>query len=614
MNVTTIGQLLINDALPEDLRSDNHNLDKKNVEKLLTQVAQQYPERYKEIAQKLMMIGHNAVQSSGTSINLAGLRKPPEVKVLIDGLREQIKQIAENDALDNKAKDTQITNLVSAQLGNIKDTIFKYGLANGNPFAEQAASGSRGNANQLMQLVAGDGLVADHKDRVLSVPLLTGYAEGLSPVEYFAASYGARKGSVSTKFATQQAGFFGKQLAQAGHRLVVTTDDCGTTIGIPVDSSDADNEGTVLADDIGDYKRGTVITPKMLKVLGSQPIHVRSPLTCQAPEGICAKCAGVRDRGRLPSVGDNVGMPAAHSLSEKMSQGMLSAKHTGGQVGAKGPSASGFNYVNQLVQVPTNFAGAATLSNEDGRVEKIEPAPQGGKFVFVNGKNLYVPPSQEVTVQVGDMLESGDSVSNGIPNPADITKYKGIGEGRRYFVDALRAGFVNSGIAPNRRNIEAIARGLINHVKITDPDGLNGFLPDDVVPFDYLRSHYNPREGSTDNRPDTATNQYLEKPALHYSIGTRVTPKIIANLKKNKIGTITTHKDVPQFEPVMIRAMESTMRDENWMTRMYGSFLEKGFLDSVTRGKSSPIHDTSFVPSVIEAKDFGKDLKTKGLY
>ena len=370
----------------------------------------------------------------------------------------------------------------------------------------------------------------------------------------------------------------------------------------------------MLLRDVGNIKAGTIITPKILKQLDpNEEIYVRSPITCKASEGICARCAGAREKGKLPDIGDNVGMPSAQALGEKMAQGMLSAKHSGGMAG--GPSIhGGFDYLNQLIQVPTNFAGSATIAKADGRVSGIEEAPQGGHYITIDKEKYYVAQDQLPTVKVGEEVEAGDIMSNGVGNPADITEHKGIGHGRLYFLKTLYDGFKNSGITPHRRNVEVLARSLVNHVQVTDPDGYNGFLPDDIVQYDELRRNWEPREGSYESEPKRAINKYLEKDTLQYSIGTRITPKIAQDLYKNRISKIHVHDNAPPFKPIMVRAMESAMYDPNWQTRMYGSFLGKGFREAVHRGRESPIHDTSFVPSMAEGVDFGKKLKTEGKY
>jgi len=932
-----------------------------------------------------MLIGHYVAQSTGSSIDLESLRQPPEVKSQLDKLRSQIDLIAANPKLDDDQKSEKIQSLVHSINSQITDSIFEYGKANKNPYALQAASGSRGNKNQLRQLVAGDGLVQDHQDEVIGIPIISGYIQGLDPVEYFAGSFGARAGTISVKKSTAESGFFGKQLAQAAHKLVITEEDCDTSSGIPTNSKDTDSIGSVLSIDTAGFKAGTIITPEVFKRLGDSEIRVRSAMTCQAAEGLCAKCAGTRDKGRLPDIGDNIGMMAAQALGEKISQGSLclaegtlvrmadystkpiedvelgdwvlgadkegetfpvkvvntydnglkdcwdtefrylashneiislrstldhkvlamtmkyectgsrfnnvvrvlpvgeagayfrailpfkgfndniqptlkddralllglllgdgcytkavngahlscadpkliadliayledfnlkltklkghdiyyrfsqiqitlrnpavamlnelqinhkyahekelpevvyswdnqsiasliggliitdgslyvskegrgrinftstskklveqllellewrfgiyatkvdeyfgearkrplysftigayydvikfleeipllgikaekakellrehpplkakreprcsrleqvylgelptydievdhpdhlfvlanglivsnSAKHTGGQVGAGGPSKAGFDYVDRLIQVPGHFKDAAPLTALDGRVQSIEALPQGGTQVRVAGEDYFIPADQDSIVKVGDILEAGDPLSNGTPNPAEVVKHKGIGEGRKVFLDVLYNGFVNSNAKPNRRNVEVLARGLVNHVQVTSPDGFEGFLPDDVTTFDSIRSRYQPREGFQRLAIDRSQNKYLERPILHYSIGTRITPRVIKDLKKYKVNEIDVHSDPPPFAPMMVRAMENVSKDPNWITRLYGSYNKKSLLDALHRNLSADTHGTSFVPALAEGTDFGKNLEETGRY
>ncbi len=212
------------------------------------------------------------------------------------------------------------------------------------------------------------------------------------------------------------------------------------------------------------------------------------------------------------------------------------------------------------------------------------------------------------------MLEAGDAVSDGAINPAVLVRLKGIGEGRRQFIDLFNDALVNSGIKANRRNLEVLARGLINHVKITDPNGFDGFLVDDIVSYDDVKYRYNPREGVQKLKLDRAKGKYLERPVLHYTLGTRLTPSVIKQMKDHGVNEVEAHDDAPPFEPIMIRGMESAMRDKNWMTRMYGSFLSKGFLEAVHRGRTAPIKSTSFVPGFAVGEGFGEDLEEKGVY
>jgi hypothetical protein len=373
-----------------------------------------------------------------------------------------------------------------------------------------------------------------------------------------------------------------------------------------VDTDDKDNEGTLLARDVGPYKRNTPLTPKILgqiKKLGYGRILVRSPLVGGSPDGgVYARDVGIRERGTLPGRGEQVGLQAAQALSEPISQGQLSAKHSGGVAGQE-KAVGGFQYINQLIQVPTRMQGGAAHSTVDGMVQRIEKAPAGGHYVTVDGQQHYVNDGFDVSVKKGDTVEAGDLLSNGIPNPALITKYKGVGEGRRYFVNEFRKAMASSGMQGHRRNIELLARGLINHVRLTEET--DDHVPDDVVPYSTLEHTYKPRAGFETLTPKKAVGKYLERPVLHYTIGTKVRPSMIKDLDEFGVADLAVHNDPPPFEPHMVRGMYQLQHDPDWMTQMYGSGLKKSLLDSVARGGVSEERGTSFVPSLATGTNFG---------
>ena len=611
---TTVGQLLINEILPEDLRDYDRVLDKKSIRVLLRVVATQYPQKYNEIASRLSQLGGEVSTARGreASLTLDSLRLGPEATKLRRGLDETIDAILNTPGLSPEARDKRIVVALGRAADKIRDVNLKEQLKARNPLAVQVNSGARGNPSQFSALNAGDMLVADHRDKEIPIPITHSYSDGLDPVEYWAASYGARKGTVSTKFSTPKGGFLGKQLALAAHRLVVTEEDCGTENGIPVDGNDADNVGTVLARKAGTHPAGTVVTPKISKLLGRQKtVVVRSPMTCEARVGICSKCAGVRERGKFPEVGDNVGVAAAQAIAEPVSQSALNVKHSGGIVGA-GPTAAGFDAINQLVQVPKTFQGGAAVATVDGRVEGVEKAPQGGTFVRVGGERHYVPPGFKLLVKKGDRVEAGDVMSEGLPNPAEVVRYKGIGAGRWHFMNNFRNTLKASKVAASRRNVELLSRGLINHVRVLGLNSVADALPDDLVEFNSITRRYRPRPGSRDVTLPRAANRYLERPYLQYSIGTRVTPRVAADLKKAGVKNVLSHQDEPPFVPEMVRAMETISYAPDWMTRLGGFHLKKGLLESVHRGRTTKEHGESFIPALARGVEFGKPPAASG--
>ena len=617
---TTVGQLLIDDALPEDMRGQPRTLDAKGIRALFQEVAVKHPKEYRDITQRLMEVGSDAMYTSGGYS--AGLKHMLPTQTYVkerQKLMSQIQRIAMNKNLSDKDREAAIIKAVQAKSSEFEKSIFEESSKEKNPYALQIISGAKGKPFNLRSIRGGDLLYQNHRGQELPIAVLRSYSEGLSPAEYWAGTYGARKGVVDLKTATQDAGYFGKQLTQAAHRLLVTAKDSDEKHeddhprGFPVDVDDTDNEGAMLAHTFGPYKRNTVLTPKILahlKDLGHDKILVRSPTVGGPPDGgVYAHDVGVRERGAVAPIGDFVGIGAAQAIAEPLAQAQIGSKHTGGVAGA-GAGVSGFKAINQLVQIPKVFPGGAAHSQTDGRVESIEPAPGGGHNVYINGQRHYVGVGFDLRIKPGDTVEAGDMISNGLPNPAEIVQHKGIGEGRRAFVEAFKRTAAEAGFGLHRRNIELVARGLINHVKLNDSMG--DYVSDDIIPYSTLEHIYQPRDGHQVLAPTSAVGKYLERPVMHYSIGTRITPAVAQQLQKFGVKRVFAHHETPAFEPHMVRGMENLSHDQDWMTRMLGSNLEKGLLRSVHRGGTSDEQGTSYVPSLARGVDFGKEPPIKG--
>jgi DNA-directed RNA polymerase subunit beta' len=614
MRSATVGQFLVNETLPEELRDYERVLDKRGLNDLLREVAQKHPDRYKDISFALNEVGREGAQESGSfSFGLRHLKTSKAAGKTRKRIQDRLTKILSRADLDDTKMNEAIIRAVGSEMKPQQEAIMEESLADNNPLAMQVLAGARGNPMNLASLLGSDLLYADHRDEPLPIPVLRSYSEGLSPEEYWAGTYGARKGIIATKFATQDAGFLSKQLNQVAHRLVVTDNDYEDEgqqkirRGVPVDTDDSDNEGALLAADTGPYKRNTVITPKIrkhLRRLGKKRILVRSPMVGGSPAGgVYARDVGVREKGTLPGRGEQVGLQAAQALSEPLSQAQLAAKHSGGVAGEE-EAVGGFKYINQLIQVPKKFKGGAAHTTMDGTVQRIEEAPAGGYFVTVDDVPHYVGVGYDLKVKKGDKVEAGDIISEGFPNPSIVTKYKGVGEGRRYFVSAYRDAMKGAGLSPHRRNIELLSRGLINHVRLTEEYEDN--VPDDVIPYSTLEHKWKPRSGARSVTPKQAVGKYLERPVLHYTIGTKVRPSMLVDLKEFEIDNIDVHDDPPPFEPEMIRGMYSLQHDPDWMTRMYGSGLKKSLLEGTRRGAVSEERGTSFVPSVSRSVDFGR--------
>lgn len=613
----TLGQIMVNQALPKDLRNFETPLVGDQLELVLTAVAKDDPEKYREISHKLQNLGREAAYLEGVTLRMSDVESPIDRKELFDFISQKEDEIDDMDV--SEAEKDKAREEVYGQIQDmIEKQTYEAALEKGNLFARQVQAKARGNPTQLSALLSTPGAFKDGKGRVLPVFAKNSYAEGLTPAEYFAASFGARRGVLSTKFATRDAGDLGKQISTASSGLIVTDEDCGTTNGFPVDVDDRDNVGALLIKNTGGFKAGTPITKKMqdeLRRKGFDEILVRSPVVCTAKHGVCKKCAGLQEDGKLPALRDHVGLKAGSALMERIAQGSLNVKHGGNkQVGGE-KTYSGFPVINQLNQVPKVFPHRATVAELEGTVGEIREAPQGGWYVTVNGQEHYVDPEQEVTVKVGDKLEAGDQMSTGIVNPAEVVQHKGLGEGRKYFTERLTKAFQDSKLTVNRRNVEVVARAIIDQVDVDDPDGLGDYLPGDKISYSQLSYGYVPRDDSEVVDPRKAVGKYLEQPALHYTIGTKVTNKMAEKLAKHGVDKVVTHVNEPGFTPRMERLRTLPNRlTKDWMAQMQGSNMKQTLMENVQRGAISERHGTNPVPSLAYGLEFGESKKDRVTY
>jgi DNA-directed RNA polymerase subunit beta' len=611
---TTVGQLLVNEALPAELRDYGRVLDKGETSKLFAALAKNHPDKYRQVAKRMQDIGWRGAQESGGFVfTLPDLIKSPAAIKNEASIRAKLDRILSNPTLVGKKRDDAIVTMLAEYQGKQADEVYAEQKALSHPLAMQVASGSRGNALNLNALLGSDILYADHRGDPVPVPILSSYSQGLTPEEYFAAAFGVRKSIIDTKLSVADGGYFEKQLTQVSHRQVVTDEDEDEETpddvpkGLPVDVTDGDSVGALLSLPVAGYKRNTVLTPEILSDIrkrGVSRILVRSPIASVTPSGgLYAKDVGVRERGVLPSRGEIVGMTAAQSIGEPITQATLGSKHSGGVAGA-GRTVSGMDHLRALVTIPKSVTGGATHAAEDGRVGAIEPAPAGGYNVIIGSKSHYVANGLTPRVAVGDSVDAGDQLSDGIPNPAEITQHKGLGEGRRYFVQAFRDAMKNAGAKVHRRNIEVLANGLINHVKLTDEYGQ--YSPDDVIPYSEIARTWTPRSTAKKIKPSLAAGKYLERPVLHHTIGTKLRPSMLKEFDEFGIKEIDVNDTPPPFVPQMVRSTANLQYDTDWLTRLYGAGLQSGLLDAAHTGAKSDPTGTSFVPALVDPRNFGR--------
>lgn len=602
---TTVGKLLVNRELPPEFHTDEV-LDKDAADNLLAEIARKYPQRYRDISLALMNLGVDAVYSEGTTLRLSDTRLPVDRKPYLQHVAKQTRKIMADKTLSDAEKAQAIEGVYMAVQDTLKDLSYDAALAEENPFALQVKSKARGNPSQLTALMTTPGVYEDAEGRIIPTFIERSYAEGLRPHEYFAGTYGARKSVISTKFATRDAGYLGKQFNTVSTGILVTEDDCETLGGIPVKTDDRDNIGAVLAKDTGDFKAGTVLSRSTLAELGksSDEIVVRSPTTCSAKKGICKQCTGIRESGDFPNIGDNVGINASTALAERIAQSSLNVKHSGGIADSSGEvTYAGFPVVEQLAQIPKVFPNQAPLASLNGRIDEITPAPQGGQHIVIDGEKHYVPEGRKIYVKPGDKVERGDQLAVGIVNPREVVAYKGIGEGRRYWVDRMTQAFRDSNFGASRRNIEVVARSMVDHMQSDDLDG--GAMPGEILSYNTIAHRYKPRAEAQMLDAKDAVGKYLEQPVMHYTIGTRLTKGMADKLDKHGYGRVMAHDKAPPFEPHMMSLREIPQHEKDWVAQLGSSYLKTNLLKNVHLGAESNIHGLNPIPAIAKGTEIG---------
>lgn len=617
---TTVGQILLKNNVPDHLKSHvaDNTLDKKGIASLFSKLSEGSSDIYKDYVTRLARLGFEVSTRQGSTVPLEDLSPLDDKDERFAGLERDLAEINKGTGT-KKEKEIKKLQLYGQFTSDFEKALMQAGVDKNHTLAKVITSGSRGSMQQYRQTVGGVILVNDEKGRpILDYPIKHSFAEGLTIPEYLLHSYGTRQGAIGTKLSVADSGYFSKQLSRAAMPIKIEEHDCGTDTGIPVPVSDKDSIGTYLAHAVGSYKKNNEVTPAMLADLRSKDVDeiiVRSPMTCQAARkhhswAVCQLCAGKREKGTLPSIGTYLGVTAATALGEPLAQGQLNTKHTAGSAQLGRTVATGFKLIQQLANIPHTFQNKAAVAEVDGTVHNVRKLPQGGSEIVVHGSGKptthYVPSGFDVFAKAGDKVEQGDIMSDGIVNPADIVKHKGIGEGRRYFAETMRKAFDESGMGGNRRNFEVIAKAAIDHVKVTHPDGLGNHLPDSIVSYQSIEKDYKPRQDSMQMRTDLAKDKYLEIPVLHYTIGTRITSKVADYLKKHGIQSITVNTNPPAFEAEMHRLLDVPGHVPDWAHQLYSTYLEKRLIKSVNEGLTSNLKGPSPILGLAYGVGFGQ--------
>jgi len=514
---TTVGRIIFNECIPQDLgfvdRTKEENLFELELNTLVdkSKLGEIVDRCYKkhgttltaEMLDKIKAISFHYATKAGITIGITDIEIPKDKWKILAEADEKVDQvelmyrrglISEEERYEKVIEIWEnATNKVTESLMNSLDRL--------NPIYMMANSGARGNKQQIRQLAGMRGLMADTAGRIIDLPIKANFREGLTVLEYFISTHGARKGLADTALRTADSGYLTRRLVDVSQDVIVREVDCGTTEGVTVraimDGKDVIEslkeriEGRYAREDIVDPKTGEIlvrenemitdeIAEKIIKA-GITEVKIRSVLTCRTRHGVCAKCYGKNlATGKPVEVGEAVGIIAAQSIGEPGTQLTMRTFHTGGIAGHD--ITQGLPRVEELFEA-RRPKGQAVITEIGGTVRIIENKKKREVEITsdTGETRVYqIPYGARLTVENGSRVEPGDELCEGPINPHDILRIKGVRGVQAYLLQEVLKVYRMQGVDINDKHIEIIIRQMLRKVKIEDP-GDTDLLPGELI-------------------------------------------------------------------------------------------------------------------------------------
>jgi DNA-directed RNA polymerase subunit beta' len=525
LHLTTPGRVLINSAVyraldellpPEqELEFDfmNRTLAKADTDRYVLSLSDRYgAHTLAPVLDTIKTLGFKYATKAGVTISKNDIVIPPDKEKILAGYEKRVEEVHGQYDMGLITEDerhetivniwTEATDEVASAMEDHFDEL--------NPVFMMANSGARGSMKQIRQLAGMRGLMANPKGEIIERPIKANFMEGLSVLEYFISTHGARKGLADTALRTADSGYLTRRLVDVSQDVIVREDDCGTEnhIAIPIRTSDGLNKsllGRVISADT--YKplasgkpgksllieRGVTVTLALLEELEVELgpdylIPVRSVLKCRAESGVCKTCYGIFPAtGEMCEIGDAVGIIAAQSIGEPGTQLTMRTFHTGGVAGAD--ITHGLPRVVEIFEA-RNPKGAAVLVELGGRIE-IEQTERGPKISVIPtelGKDgeladpveYQLPRRTRLLVTNGQVVEAGDPLNEGSQNPADKLALRGSTETELYLVGEVQKVYKSQGVEIHDKHIELIVRQMLKKVRV-ESNGDTDLLPGQLV-------------------------------------------------------------------------------------------------------------------------------------
>ena len=429
---TTVGRALFNAHLPEELRYVNETLDKGRLKDLVAECYQKLGlEGTAETVDTIKDLGFRFATQSGITIAIGDVTIPEAKAGILDRVSEKADQIQRQfrrGLITENERYVKTVELWTQAVDDVTEAVSREMDPHGSIHIMATSGATKGGFQPVRQLAGMRGLMADPAGRIIALPIRSNFREGLTVLEYFISTHGARKGLADTALRTADAGYLTRRLVDVSQDVIVNGDDCGTTGGVWMRDQAAEGQGAALGERIfGRYAAATIRHPRSKKVLvkrgqvigeeeveaveaaGLSKVYVRSVLACQLGHGVCMKCYG-RDlaRGGDVRLGEAVGIIAAQSIGEPGTQLTLRTFHTGGAVEGE-DITHGLPRVQELFEA-RNPKGQAIIADLDGTVELWEE--EGIRHLRISATETLrdeyeIPGNHRILIENGDDVEAG---------------------------------------------------------------------------------------------------------------------------------------------------------------------------------------------------------------
>ena len=434
---TTVGRVLFNRVLPEEVQFVNEKLDKGGVKDLIADVYELCgQEKTTDVADKIKAIGFEYAMKSGTTLAVADISIPPERKPIIEEALKQVELVQRDfrrGLLTEQEKNEREIEIWQETTDKVADAVKKHMDPDGNLSTMATSGATKGGFSTISQLAGMRGLMADPSGRIIPMPIRSNFREGLNAQEYFISTHGARKGLADTALRTADAGYLTRRLVDIAQDIIINEYDCGTTDGIWIRRRD-DVAGQsmssrlysrVLAEQVIDPQTGEVIAEngdvinyeiaRRISASGVAEVKVRSPLTCELQHGICAKCYGIDlGRGTMVELGAAVGIVAAQSIGEPGTQLTLRTFHTGGVAAGGADITTGLPRVEELFEARKQPKGEAFIAEISGtlHIDQSEKYADLREVVIENSQlvsdEYTIPQDWKIEVKDESEVKAGD--------------------------------------------------------------------------------------------------------------------------------------------------------------------------------------------------------------